>query len=117
MRLKVGLKTIAQMDLGKIEAAFDGHIKRAAADCMDRPGDRSARKVALIVTLRPGKEQAPTGDYVDMECDIKSTIPAHKSRTFSARGKVGGHIEVEEFSPNDPNQGGLEFSGRDGEGA
>jgi hypothetical protein len=47
------LENLVDLDGGKACVAFEQHVRRAALDCMDQPGDNAARKVTLEITLKP----------------------------------------------------------------
>lgn len=77
------LDNLKDLDGGKAAAAFETHVRRAAMDCMDRPGDGKARKVILEVTLSPVMD--PAGDCTEVEAQIhaKSTVPPHRTKPYS----------------------------------
>jgi len=77
------LDNLNDLDGGKAALAFEHHVRRAALDCMDRPGDDKARTVTLQVSLKPVME--PGGDCVEVEAQIhaKSTVPPHKTKPYS----------------------------------
>lgn len=81
--LQFNLDNLKELDGGKAAAAFETHVRRAAADCMDRPGDNKARKVTLEVTIIPIMD--PAGDCTEVEAQIhaKSTVPPHRTKPYS----------------------------------
>lgn len=62
---EVSLDTLKELDGGKAWHAFQRHVRRAAMDCMDRPGDAKPRKVVLELELTPVTEDDGDCNEVD----------------------------------------------------
>lgn len=107
MKMALTLDTLKDLDFGKVEVAFLQHLKRAVEDCMDRSGDNTGRKVILTFDVKPQQDQSGQCEFVDLECQISSKVPAHRSRTFQCRPRKGGHLEFESDTPEDFNQHSL----------
>ena len=71
----LSLASLQKLDCGNISDAFDAALKRAVADCVNRPREDRARKINLQVELTPDQE----GDDVDVTVQVKETIPSHQS--------------------------------------
>jgi len=71
------------LDNGTIAAAMNAHLKRCAADCMDRPGEKKARTVTLQFAVRPVMKPDGTCDKVDTQFQLKSKLPDHVSPVYS----------------------------------
>lgn len=108
IKMELTLDSLKDLDYGKVQVAFQRHIERAVADCMDRPGDTSTRKVMLTCLLAPSEDQSGVGDYVDLQCHVVSKLPAHKSRVFQGKPRLrGGNAQLmfDTDSPDDVEQG------------
>ncbi len=44
---QMSLESLNSLDDGRVSMAFLHELKRAVADCMDRPGDKTAREVKV----------------------------------------------------------------------
>jgi hypothetical protein len=108
------LENLARLDNGKAAAALDQHIRRAAADCMDRPADPKARVITLQIDLEPVLD---TGDLscseVKAQIHVTSKVPSHKTRVYSLGLRRNGVLIFSEDSPDNINQTTL-LDGPDG---
>jgi hypothetical protein len=101
---EVTLDSLKALDGGKAWHAFQTHIKRAALDCMDRPGDGKGRKVTLELELTPVMEA--DGDCVEVACTIRaaSVVPKHQTKPYSFGLRRNGSLVFNEDSPTSVNQ-------------
>lgn len=49
--VQLTLESINDLDDGRVAVAFMQELRRAVTDCMDRPGDTTARSVSLETAL------------------------------------------------------------------
>ena len=100
----LNLRTLAELDLGKGAEAFQRLLKRAVEDCMDRPGDKTARKVALEIHIVPIMEQG--GDCTEVAAEIHCTakVPTYRTKPYSMGVRKGGHLVFNPDSPDNINQ-------------
>jgi hypothetical protein len=98
------LPAIQELDGGKIAIAFGEHLKRAALDCNDRPGDRSPRSVELKATLKPTIGEDGDLEDVKVEFEVKSKTPVQRSRVFSMDIDRQGRLKFNIDSPDDVDQ-------------
>ena len=86
------LDNLKDLDGGKAAVAFEHHVRRAALDCIDRPGDNAARKVTLEITLKPVMD--PQGECTEVEAQIKasSAVPKHQTKPYSFGLRRGGML-------------------------
>lgn len=89
---------------GTVDAAFQHHLKRAIADCEDRPGDKTARAVVLTINVTPVMLQDGAATDVRTECVVKSTVPPHISKPTECRVKHGGRAAFNDLSENNVDQ-------------
>jgi len=98
------LENLKDLDGGKAAVAFLQHVSRAANDCSDRPGDKTARKVTMEITLLPVME--PGGDCTEVAAQIRvsSTVPKHQTKAYSFGLRRGGILVFNEDAPDNVNQ-------------
>lgn len=93
MLKKLTLKQCANLDGGKVAAAFALHSKKIVQDCMDRPGSDAVRKITMEFLVTPSLDP-DTGecDDVNVEVEIGSKVPKHRSRPINCqvRKSAGG---------------------------
>lgn len=100
----LNLQSLAELDLGKGAEAFQVLLKRAVEDCMDRPGDKTARKVALEIHIVPVMEQG--GDCTEVSAEIHCTarVPTYRTKPYSMGVRKGGMLVFNPDSPDNINQ-------------
>lgn len=96
------LERIKALDDGRVQAAFAQELSRAVMDCIDRPGEKKERTVALEFTLTPIVDQQGCLDGVDGEFQVKGKIPRRVSRKYN--------FQVRSQTKNGVRQGMLVFS-------
>ncbi|TXH46016.1 MAG: hypothetical protein E6Q97_30420 [Desulfurellales bacterium] len=95
---------------GRIARLLSTHLKRIAEDCMDRPADKTKRKVTLEFVAEPIPDDEGLGcDHVNLEIECKSKIPTYRSKKFEMRVSKGGFLFNKEF-PEQFDAQGLPFS-------
>ena len=102
--LQFTLKNLEDLDGGKGAVAFEQHVRRAALDCMDRPGDKAARKVVLEVTLIPVMEAGGDCTTVDAQIKVSSAVPKHQTKPYSFGLRRGGMLVFNPDSVDNVNQ-------------
>lgn len=91
------LATVEQLD-HRVAALFDKHVARVTQDCMDRPGDKHARKVTLTFSVVPVPDpDSGECEHVMVEVEAKSRMPDHRSPAY----------------PMDVSKAGLRFNSAD----
>lgn len=107
--MKLGYKSIGDMENGKIGVAFDNELKRVVADLNDRPGLKKPRKVMIQITFLPVGDQGVV-DSVNFGVQIKSNVPEKKSKVYSAGLNGVDTLVVNEDSPDNWRQGTLNLN-------
>lgn len=97
-------EAMAALDDKTIAAALNVHIRRASADCVDRPGEKKARVVTLQFAIVPVLMPDGSCDKVNTQFQIKSKIPDHRSRVYSMGLRRNGMLVVNEDSLDDVDQ-------------
>lgn len=111
---QLSLAEIAKIDEGRIAAAFDQALKRAAQDCDDRPGDDRPRKIMIEIAIAPVTDQSGICDSVKSQIQIKDTIPTRKSRVYDFGLRKGGLFTYQPMALDNHRQSTLDM-GEDNE--
>jgi hypothetical protein len=86
----VSFENLESLDDGRQAAAFKRHMARVAQDCIDRPGDSTARVITLKLSIKPVIGQDGQCERCFMEMEQKSSIPVYRSRPFEMDVTKGG---------------------------
>jgi len=105
----INTKALSELDGGRLAAGIDAEIKAVVRDMCNRPGDNSARKVTVEINLKPDHlDEQGDVDSVTVSFGVKSSIPKRQTRKFvAAVDAKAQRLSVNEFSPDNPNQGTL----------
>lgn len=98
------LDSLEKLDMGKANEGFALHLKRAALDCMDRPGDDKERKVVLEIAVKPLMLPDGSCDEVKAQIQVFSKIPNHRTKVYSFGLRRNGSLVFSEDSPDNVNQ-------------
>lgn len=111
-RLKLTLGSLKDFDAGKARVAFEEALQRVVRDCLDRPGDKSARKATLTAVIKPVQEQ--DGDVVDAEVhfQIKAETPPWQTRPRPVAVNKQGQLIFNDLAPDDPHQHTIDEVGK-----
>jgi hypothetical protein len=105
------LDSLKDLDMGKAFVAFQQHLTRAAADCIDRPGDGKARSVKLEIALVPVIEPDGTCEEVRAQIAVSSKVPIHKTKVYSFGVRSNGAVTFNPDSPDNVSQGTFSMEG------
>jgi hypothetical protein len=108
--LELTLGALAKLDDGKAHEAFQRLLQRAIADCLDRPGDATARKVTLQVALVPVLDTDLSCTEVKTQIECKAALPAYRTKVYSMgprQSRKGPMLVINEDSPDNIDQGTL----------
>jgi hypothetical protein len=112
---KLSLETLSNLDMGKISATLEVHLKRAITDCEDRPADQKARSVLLQFDLIPTLNDDASCTEASLQIQCHSKVPTHKTRVFNMglrKSKDGPMLVFNPDSPGNVNQSTI-FDGED----
>lgn len=104
---KFRLSTLASIDEGRIREAFEKELKRAEADCKDRPALKKPREVVLVAVLVPVLGHDGECESVDVRFEIQAKVPRRTSKVYNMRSTPGGLL-FNELSPEDVRQGTID---------
>jgi len=98
------LTKLNQVDFGKAHVAFAKCLETVIRDCLDRPGDKSTRKVSLHMKIKP--VMAQDGDVVDCEVgfEIVAKLPAYQTAARPYAVDRGGRLIFNPDAPENPEQ-------------
>lgn len=101
------LENLKDLDYGKASLTFDKALRRAVADCLDRPGDNRARTVSLELKLSPVSDVV--GSTISCEgakgvFKVKCSIPNWETQMVDFGVKRDGRLVFNEDSPRDHRQ-------------
>ena len=89
---------LATIDGGRVAAAINQELKKAALDCDDRPGELRPRKVVLELLMVPVVDERGLADHVKVAAKIKASHPDRRSRVFDMALRKGGKLAYDEES-------------------
>jgi hypothetical protein len=104
MLQKFTLESLKDLDGGKAGMAFEQHVRRASLDCLDRPGDESARKVTLEAVIVPVRNDDGTCDGVTIQFHSSSAVPKHRTKLYSMALRANGMLAFNPDAPDNVNQ-------------
>jgi len=111
---KFDLKTVVDMDNGRIREAIEQAIRRCELDCKDRPNLEGKRTVTLKINLEPVPDEEGNLDSVNVGFSIGDALPRRASKKYNMKAGRGGLV-FNEMSPHDVNQATLPGMGPQGE--
>jgi hypothetical protein len=108
MRQNFGFSSLATIDNGKIELAFNQLCKEVAKDLAERPHDKTARKVTVVIEFKPDPDEQGVGDRANFDVSLHANVPKRRTRTFAVGVKPSGAMLFNPDAPDDPHQGTLD---------
>jgi hypothetical protein len=101
---KFDLRTLANMDDGRIREAFNQALARCESDCRDRPGVKKSRSVSITTTITPVLDEEGNLETCEVAFDISDKIPKRQSKTYAMRADGAGALFFNDVSPDNPYQ-------------
>ncbi len=108
MKRRLSVESIGVIDDGRVQAALNREIERVVEDCLDRPGDETAREVTMKIAIKPESGQAGVCEDCDVEFEIKSKLPPVRSKRYQMRPEGNGGLVFNDLSPEAVRQGTLD---------
>lgn len=102
--VELNLQSLNDLDDGRVATAFIHELKRVVLDCIDRPGDKNLRKVALEFELTPIVADDGSCESADGQFKIKSKVPDRKTKTYSFGVNKRGQLSYSQNSPDNIDQ-------------
>lgn len=104
------LQNIGDLDQGRVAQAFNQALRLAAIDVLDRPADKSKRKIQLQIELRPKlTDDTAVLDMTNVDWLIKTAMPHRRSATYPMLPTKDGQLIFQVGSPFDPRQQSFGF--------
>jgi len=99
---RLNMETLKDLDHGAVMEAFQGAVRHAVLDCMDRPGMKAARKITLQLNLTPVARI--TDNTIDCEgckgtCVCRVKIPDRETQAMDFGVQQSGDLI---FNPDSP---------------
>lgn len=104
MKTELTLKTLPELDYGKVDVALQRLLRMAVQDCLDRAGDAAVRKVTVSFCLTPLADQSGDCDRVELECHLSNKLPAFRTRPFECAARKNGSLVFDNDSADDIRQ-------------
>jgi hypothetical protein len=83
VNVPLSFKHLAELDNGRLAAAFDRELRAAEADLRDRPADDRKRKITFTLELTP-LEHKGDFDGAEIEYFVTSKKPHEQGNTIRA---------------------------------
>lgn len=107
---KLDLGSLERLDQGRVGVSFEHALRRAEADCKDRPGVKAARTVTLVATIIPVQDEKGELDTCNVAFCVHESIPKRKSRVYNMTASPGGLL-FNELSPDNIKQATIDDVG------
>lgn len=116
-RKTLSAETLHHMDGGNVGLVINHAIDQAIRDVQDRPGDKTVRKVAITLELKPKMhEQRAELEHIATRVKAKPVIPERKNREpYLLKPSGTGSAEFQPTSPYAPEQDAFQFDPETGE--
>jgi hypothetical protein len=106
---KFNLENLTMLDRGKIPLVFDQEAARVVKDCEERPLLDKPRRVVIVFEFIPVVDKKALGggqvidcSSVEVECEVQSSIPKHKTQVYKMVPKQDGSLFFHPDDPEDP---------------
>ena len=98
------LSQLDALDNGRIVVAWQQALKRAVADCEDRPAVSETRKVILQTEIVPVLDQDAQLETVKVQFKIKDTVPTRKTKKYDMQPRRGQQLAFNDLSDDNVQQ-------------
>lgn len=103
-RKTLALRELVNLDLGKIDAAWAQAREEAARDILDRPHDKTKRKVVLSMNLEPEEVISNGVESVLVSFQVETKVPKRTSKSYSMAVDHKGSMVFNDESPDNSKQ-------------
>ena len=107
-RQQMTLRSLGEIDSGKIGIAFTRLVTECAKDVTDRPGDKSKRSVVVRIDFTPEQGGDGISDRAAMEVTLHANVPKRRSRRYALGVQGNGQMFFNPDAIDDPYQGTLD---------
>lgn len=88
---------LKNLDDGRINKLLEHHLGNISRDCINRPGDKTKRKVTLVFYATPDANDDGDAEAADVQVECFSKIPIYRSRKFKMRLSNKGFTFNQDF--------------------
>lgn len=104
------LSSIQHIDNGKVALNFNQLLRAITRDVIDRPGDKSKRKVMLTIELSPDLDaDTATLDTIKTTFKMKTALPVLQSAEYPMLADSEGRQHFQPTAPFQPRQQALPY--------
>lgn len=104
----LSLKSLKDLEDGKVDIAFNQYLDRCVKDCMDRPLEGKPREINMKVSIVPDTDKETREcDRVNVQVTISDTIPKRHTRAINMAVHRNGRIVFNKDSLDNVDQGTL----------
>lgn len=116
MKQNLDMKSIGDLDEGRVGIAVNNALNQIAHDLKCRPGVEKVRKMTITLTMKPQIDADGLLASVDIGKTIKTTLPDTQGHITNAKVSTDGELVWNDASPDDIAQSTLdEVASVDGE--
>jgi hypothetical protein len=109
-QMQMTLDNLRELHGGRAALAFDHALKQIVSDIIDRPGEKSKRKVVFTVEGTPILDKTTAVlDNVGIQIKVVTGIPTRQTQVYPMKVTGDGVLLFQSNSPNDPDQHDLPF--------
>lgn len=101
---KLSLRSLVDLDGGRLAETFDQALRRCMADCEDRPGVDGKRKLRLTLSIKPLQAEDGSLESCDVEFDFDEGIPKRSSKAYNMRSQGQGSLWFNQYAPENAGQ-------------
>jgi hypothetical protein len=98
--LKFDVKNWHELDNGRLARAVEQAIRKIVADCIDRPGLDSARKLGLTLTFKPFADDLGDVVAVNLDFEVKTSVPSTGREGLSLGVQKNGDLIFNTSAPD-----------------
>jgi len=98
------LSQLDSLDDGRIVVAWQQALKRAVADCEDRPAVGEARKIVLQTEIVPRLDEDGRLSTVGVQFQIKDSAPVRKTKKYDMQPRRGKQLVFNDLSDDNVQQ-------------
>lgn len=98
------LRSLSEIDGGRLATAFAHALARCEADCRDRPGVDASRTITVKTVLTPQSDEGGHLHGVDVQFEVNDKLPKRASKTYNMQPAADGGLFYNEFAPENGGQ-------------
>lgn len=88
--LPLNLETLHDLGDGELGILIRNQLQRIARDCLDRPHDKTKRKVTIEISASPVCNPRGEFTHTTIEIESKAKIPVYRTSPYQMQADVNG---------------------------